>query len=231
MTPSSRLLLLPLLTAGCSTGPTLTGTWDLTTTPTSGQPTQAVVVIGKNQLTVTTPQWSFTGTKTASTLNFTSNSGNGDTPGVAAATQTSASFNAGLIPFDLGGTWTIQGGNQGGSTSFECTATVSSSEIDGSCNNVDTSGAQTLFWTGTTSKSSSASSDFGDFGGTWLNSSTSFNNGTADAPEQCQLEFGGSSISSCLTGGSFLQGITFAYDGNSISGAVAGSAEFSATLQ
>jgi hypothetical protein len=148
------------------------------------------------------------------------------------ATQTAGTFNAGIVPFDLGGSWTMQAGPKGGAPTLTCTLNVTAAEIDGACQQVSPAGP----WFGfTTQKMSAAASSFGDFGGKWLNTWT--NPGTGGGTFPCTLDFTGNSITTCAGGavngqisGSPLPGITFTYDGaNTVSGAAQGWAEYSAT--
>ena len=65
-------------------------------------------------------------------LAFTDNQTPGVTGGnfaVLTATQTAGAFNAGILPFDLGGSWTMQAGPKGGSATVTCTLNVSATEI------------------------------------------------------------------------------------------------------
>jgi hypothetical protein len=148
------------------------------------------------------------------------------------ATQTAATFDAGVIPFDLGGTWVMQIVPAGQSVVMACTLTVSPTEIDGACHMVTSDGFDFSF---TTAKTASAASSFGDFGGTWTN--TWVTPGTGGGTYPCELHFTGNSITTCTGGatngeinGSPLAGISFTYDGASTASGVAqGWAEFSAT--
>ena len=192
------------------------------------------VTVGQDSLSITSPDFTFTATRTGNVLSFTDH----DTPGeptngsVLTATQTAGTFNAGIVPFDLSGSWTMQGGPTGGSPTTTCTLTVSASEIDGACQQI--SPASTWF-SFTTTKMSAAASAFGDFGGSWNNIWTvpGMNGGTFP----CALNFSGNDISTCAGGpmngaptASPLAGITFTYDGaNTASGAAQGWAEYSAT--
>jgi hypothetical protein len=219
---------------GAATGGTsLTGTWDLVTTQdgTSGA-VPTTVAIGQDSLTVTSPEFTLTAVRTGQTLTFTDEDSPGD-PGnnvALTAIQTAASFNAGILPFDLGGSWAMQIVPAGGSPVMTCTLTVSSTEIDGACQKVTDDGFDLNF---TTKKMTSAASSLGDFGGTWMNNWE----GTGGVYYPCELDFIGNSITTCpgqvkdgeITG-SPLTGITFTYDGaNTASGAAQGWAEYSAT--
>jgi hypothetical protein len=214
----------------------LAGTWDLTTTPMgNGSGLMTTVTIGQDSLTVSSPDFLLTATRSGSALTFTDE----QTPGipnndvVLTATQTAAQFNAGVLPFDLSGSWTMQIVPTGKSTFMTCTLTVSATEIDGSCQYF---GAGTYF-TFTTAKIAAGASVLGDFGGTWNNTWVwpGANGGTFP----CKLDFTGDQITTCPGGvtsssglASPLAGITFTYDeANTISGAVQAWAEYSAARQ
>jgi hypothetical protein len=215
-------------------GGNLLGTWNLTTTPMGDTPVVTTVTIGQDSLSISSPDFTLTATRTGNALGFTDN----DTPGdpsqssVLTATQTAGTFDAGLVPFDLSGSWTMQAGPTGGSAVVTCTLDVSAAEIDGACQQVSPAGP---WFTFTTSKMSSTASGFGDLGGTWNNIWTW--PGTSGGTFPCTLDFTGNSITTCDAGpmngevaGSPLAGITFTYDGaNTVSGAAQGWAEYSAT--
>jgi len=221
---------------GTSTGPdagSLAGTWTLTLVGNAGVLT--TVTIGQDALDVTSSDFTLTATRTGNVLAFTDNQAPGVTGGdvgVLTATQTAGAFHAGILPFDLGGSWTMQAGPKGGSATLTCTLTVTATEIDGSCQNV-LAGGPAPWFTFTTKKTSPAASSLGDFGGTWTNSWTWAGTGGGTFP--CTLDFAGNSITTCDGGatdynGSPVAGITFTYDGaNTVSGAAYGWAEFSAT--
>jgi hypothetical protein len=205
----------------------LAGTWDVITSGTD----MTTLTIGQDSLMISAPSFTLTATRTGNALAFTDEQTLGD-PGdnlVLTGMQTAASFNAGIIPFNLGGSWAMQIVPAGGSTVETCTLTVGSSEIDGSCSEI-TEGFDFTF---TTAKMASAPSSFGDFGGTWLN--TWIWPGDSGGTFPCSIVFSGSSITTCPVpdGGvneSPIVGITFAYDGaNMVSGAAQGWTEFSAT--
>jgi hypothetical protein len=207
------------------------GTWNLTT---GGIVT--TVTIGQDSLSVTSPSFTLTATRTGNVLAFTDNAPP-SVPGSAAvltATQTAGTFNAGILPFDLGGSWTMQAGPKGGSPTVTCTLNVSATEIDGACQNVLPAGTAPWF-NFTTQKTSPAASSLGDFGGTWTNKWTWAGTGTGSGTFPCTLDFTGNSITTCDGGavdfnGSPLAGITFTCDGaNTVSGVAQGWAEFSAT--
>ncbi|MGO9837608.1 MAG: hypothetical protein ACLP1X_25750 [Polyangiaceae bacterium] len=221
---------------GVSTGPeagSLVGTWNLTTTEMGGGAgVLTTVTIGQDSLSITSPSFTLTATRTGNVLAFTDNAPPNfpASAAVLTATQTAANFNAGILPFDLGGSWTMQAGPKGGSATVTCTLTVSATEIDGACQNVSPAGPWFNF---TTRKTSPTASSLGDFGGTWTNAWTWA--GTMGGTYPCALEFTGNSITTCDGGatdfnGSPLAGITFTYDGaNTVSGAAQGWAEYSAT--
>jgi hypothetical protein len=192
------------------------------------------LTIGQDSLSITSPDFTLTATRTGNVLSFTDN----DPPsapsnaGVLAATQTAGTFNAGIVPFNLGGSWMMQGGPKGASPTVTCTLNVTATEIDGACQYLAPAGPWFNF---TTAKMSGAASSFGDFGGKWTNTWTWAGMGGGTFP--CALDFTGNSITTCTGGavngqvnGSPLAGITFTYDGaNTVSGSAQGWAEFSAT--
>ena len=212
-------------------GGSLAGTWNLTTTATGGSPVVTTLTIGQNSLSITSPDFTFTATRSGNVLTFTDNDPPNDptSTGVLTATQTGTSFNAGIVPFDLGGSWTMQGGPKGASATVTCTLSMSSTEIDGACQYVSPAGPWFSF---TMKKMAGAASSFGDFGGTWMNTWTS-QGGTYP----CTIEFTGDTITTCMGGamdgqlkGSPLAGINATYDcANIVSGSAQGWAEFSAT--
>jgi hypothetical protein len=201
-----------------------------------GAAVSTTLTIGQDSLSITSPDFTLTAVRTGNVLSFTDN----DPPSVPAnaasltATQTAGSFNAGVVPFDLGGSWTMQAGPKGGSTSVTCTLKVTTTEIDGSCQFVSPAGP---WFTFTTAKMNAAASSFGDFGGTWTNTWTW--SGMNGGPFPCTLDFTANGITTCTGGavngqvtGNPLAGITVSYDGaNTVSGSAQGWAEFSATRQ
>ncbi len=215
------------------------GTWDLTTTPLPGVGSGAMttLVVGQDSLTITSPDFTLTATRTGKTLAFTDEQTLGDpTDDVTlTATQTAGTFNAGIVPFDLGGSWTMQIVPAGKSVVLTCNLSVSATEIDGACQKA-TPGD---FFSFTSKKTASAASSFGDFGGTWTNNWTWAEMGGGTFP--CALDFTGPQITTCpaptgnANGNNVLQssplaGITFNYDGaNTASGTIQGWAEYSAT--
>ncbi len=213
---------------------TLVGTWTVTTTA-MGTPVVTTVTIGANSLDVTSPAFTLTASRTGQVLVFTDH----DPPGDAntaelSATQDGGAFNAGIVPFDLGGSWTLQAGPKGAAATVTCTLDVTASEIDGACQNLSPAGPWFNF---TSRKTSPASSSLGDFGGMWTNTWTW--PGTNGGVFPCSLDFTGNTITACDGGasngqvsGSPLAGITFTYDGmNTVSGSAQGWAEFAATRQ
>ncbi len=216
----------------------LAGTWTVTTTA-MGAPVVTTVTIGQDSLDITSPDFTLTATRTGPVLVFTDHDPPGDAnTAVLSATQEAGAFNAGMVPFDLGGSWTIQAGPKGAAATVTCTLNVTAAEIDGACQVVTPAGP---WFTFTTQKMSGAASSFGDFGGKWLNTWTwsavaPFTAGTFP----CELDFTGNNITTCTAAamnvmddapvGSPLAGIMFTYDGmNTVSGSAQGWAEFSAT--
>jgi hypothetical protein len=193
------------------------------------------VTIGQDSLSVTSPDFTLTAIRTGRVLAFTDNDppGNPGNTAVLTATQTAGSpFNAGIVPFDLSGSWTMQAGPKGGSATVTCTLKVSATEIDGACQNVSPAGPWFSF---ITQKMSPAVSSLVDLGGKWINAWTW--PGTTGGTFPCALDFTGNSITTCAGGaangsvnGSPLAGISVSYDGaNTLSGSAQGWAEFSAT--
>jgi hypothetical protein len=221
---------------GTTTGAmSLIGTWDLMTTPmgSTGSLT-TTVTIGQDSLMVNAAGFILTATRTGNALTFTDEQSLGN-PGnnvVLTAGQTAATFNAGILPFNLGGSWTMQIGPQGQSAVETCTLTVSATEIDGACHGVS---GPLIDFSFTTAKMTSAGSSLGDFGGTWMNEWTF--PGASGGTYPCLLTFTGNTVTTCPGGamngaikGTPLPGITFTYDGaNRASGAAQGWAEYSAT--
>jgi hypothetical protein len=216
-------------------GASLVGTWTLTTTPLGASAVATTLTIGQDSLSITSPSFTLTATRTGNVLSFTDNDPP-SAPSNAASlvgTQTAAAFNAGIVPFDLGGSWAMEAGPKGGSATVKCTLTVTSAEIDGACQSLSPASAD--WFTFTTSKMSAEASSFGDFGGRWVNTWTWQEPDAGAFP--CTLDFAGNDITTCSGGavngqvsGSPLAGITFTYDGaNTVSGAAQGWAEFSAT--
>jgi hypothetical protein len=209
----------------------LIGTWDVILGPLGATGPVTTVTVGQNSLTVNSPDFVLTATRTGSALTFTDEQtiGNPGNNAVLTATQTASPFNAGILPFDLGGSWAMQIVPAGQSTFMTCTLTVSSTEIDGACQKV----AGGFDFSFTTTKMSSAASSLGDFGGKWTN--TWIWPGTTGGSYPCELDFIGNTITTCpsvTTNKSPLTGITFTYDGASTaSGAATGWAEYSATRQ
>jgi hypothetical protein len=217
-----------------TSGNSLIGTWNLTTTSTTGtDPNATTIVIGQDSLTVTSPgNFALTAVRAGNTLAFIDEQTPGE-PGnnvTLTAMQTAASFDAGILPFDLGGTWSMQIVPAGQTTVMTCTLSVSAGEIDGACRHVTDDGFDFSF---TTKKMSSAASSFGDFGGTWLNTWTW--PGDAGGSYPCAITFSGNDITTCagvIEQGSQVTGISFTYDGaDTTSGTVQGWGEYSATRQ
>ena len=206
------------------------GTWDLTTTPIgSSAGIVSTVVVGEDSLTITSPGFNLTASRASNVLTFVDNQGGGDSSTLT-GTQTSGAFNSGIVPFDLGGAWAILAGATGSSSPGSCSLSVTSGEIDGSCD------GWFSFTSSLNATAQPTASSFGDFGGSWNNSWTWDPDG---GPYPCQLQFGGNDINTCDGGAANgevtenpLAGITFTWDGaNTISGSAQGWAEFSATRQ
>jgi hypothetical protein len=208
----------------------LIGTWDLSTTPIGSSAIPSTVIVGQDSLTITSPSFSLTAQRASNVLTLDTDAG-GDF-GTTTCTQTAAGFDAGIVPFNLGGTWAIQIGPTGGSTELSCTLSVAGTEVDGTCDD---------WFNFTTAKNPNAqtpASSFGDFGGNWTNTWVW---GEPDAGiYPCALGFAGNDINTCDGGasgaenfdGNPLAGITFTWDGaNTVSGSAQGWAEFSATRQ
>jgi hypothetical protein len=214
-------------------GASLAGTWTLNTNPTGTTPILTTVTIAQDSLDITSGDFTLTARRTGNVLTFTDNAPPATTnPGELTASQTAGTFNAGIVPFNLGGSWTMQAGPKGGSPTVSCTLNVTASEIDGSCQNL----AQASPWFSfTTQKMNAAASSFGDLGGNWTNTWT--NPGTNGGTYPCTLAFTGNSITTCPGGavngsitGNPLSGISFTYDGaHTVSGSAQGWDEFSAT--
>jgi hypothetical protein len=195
-----------------------------------GAAVHTTVTIGQDSLSITSPDFTLTAVRTGNVLAFTDNDPPSNPANAAAlsATQTAGAFNAGIVPFNLGGSWTMQAGPKGGSPTETCTLNVTATEIDGACQDLSPPGPWFHF---TTQKMSAAASSLGDFGGNWT--STWTQNGTFP----CTLDFTGNTITTCAGGavngqpnGSPLAGITVTYDGaNTVSGSAQGWAEFSAS--
>jgi hypothetical protein len=206
----------------------------MTTAMSGGGGVSTTVKIGQDSLDITSPDFTLTAVRTGKVLTFTDYESPSDPSNAAelTATQASSSFNAGILPFDLGGTWTIQAGPKGGSPTVTCTLSVSATEIDGACQDVSPARDWFAF---TTKKNASAASSLGDFGGTWTN--TWINPGASGGTFPCTIDFTGNDIQTCAGGavngsikGSPLAGIVFHYDGaNTVSGSAQGWAEFSAS--
>jgi hypothetical protein len=193
------------------------------------------VTIGQDSLMVNSPDFILNATRAGNALTFTDEQtiGNPSSNVVLTAAQTAATFNAGILPFNLGGSWTMQIGPPGQSAVETCTLTVSSTEIDGACHGVS---RPLIDFSFTTMKMTSAASSLGDFGGTWMSTWTS--PGASGGTYPCLITFMGNTITTCSGGavingavnGTPLSGITFTYDGaNKASGAAQGWAEYSAT--
>lgn len=210
----------------------LAGTWTVTTTA-MGAAVVTMVTIGQDSLDLTSPDFTLTATRTGQVLGFTDNDSPGDAnTAVLSGTQDAGAFSAGIVPFNLGGSWTIQAGPKGAPATVACTLSVSSAEIDGACQNLSPPGPWFNF---TSQKMTTAYSSLGDFGGKWTNTWTW--SGPSGGTFPCLLDFAGNGITTCDGGalngeanGSPLAGITFTYDGmNTVSGSAQGWAEFSAT--
>jgi hypothetical protein len=198
-----------------------------------GGAVSTTLTIGQDSLSITSPDFTLTAVRTGNVLSFTDNDPpNGSNAGALTATQTAGTFSAGIVPFDLGGSWTMQAGPKGGSTTVTCTLKVTAMEIDGACQFLSPAAPWFSF---TTAKTNAAASSFGDLGGTWTNTWTW--PGMSGGMFPCALDFAGKSINTCSGGatngqinGNPLAGIAFTYDGaNTVSGSAQGWAEFSAT--
>jgi len=195
-------------------GASLIGTWDVTITQTGSSTSQAVVVVGTDALNVNGNGFSFSVLRSSNELLFTDTSGS--TINVT-ATQTESSFNGGIVPFNMGGSWSITGG----SPADNCTAQIAGQQLTSSCGNASPYQDMTL------TKTSSEASVYGDFGGTWA-WTWNFQPGTTT----CALEFKDSGITQICSsdGGSALNGATtFQFNGNTVSGTAPSGVEFSAT--
>jgi|HubBroStandDraft_1064217.scaffolds.fasta_scaffold00860_8 hypothetical protein len=78
-----------------------------------------MVTIAQDSLNITSPDFTVPASRSGTALNFTDNDPPSDPPSdpgdpaVLSAIQTAGTLNAGMVPFDLGGSWTIQAGPKG----------------------------------------------------------------------------------------------------------------------
>lgn len=93
----------------------LIGTWDLLLAaqmmmPTANGGPGVTITVGQNSLAVASPGFTLMATRTGNALTFADDEepGNGGSDVALTATQTAASFNAGILPFDLGGSWAMK---------------------------------------------------------------------------------------------------------------------------
>jgi hypothetical protein len=196
-------------------GAGLPGTWDVVITPSGSSPTNAVVVIVTNSLSITATSSGspgFTLVPINSGLNVTL--GGGTDAQTATATRTAADFAGGIIPFDMGGTWNIQGG----SPPVVCNGKVGQTEIDSACSG----GSGTPPGSFTVTRNSTESSDYGDLGGAW-----SYQDPTGGV---CTIEFNGGAATSICSGAGAMDGaFTVQFNGNTVSGTAPNNVEFLAT--
>jgi hypothetical protein len=194
-------------------GAGLPGTWDLVITPSGSSPTNAVVVIATNSLGASASSSAFNLIPISSGLQVGIGTGSGAQS--ATATRNGANFAGGIIPFDMGGAWNIQGG----SPAVVCNGTVGQAVIDSTCSG---SGSGSPTGTFTATRTSTESSDYGDLGGVW---------GYQDnGGGQCTIEFkGGSATSICSAAGPMTGDFTVQFNGNTVSGTAPNNIEFLAT--
>jgi hypothetical protein len=200
-------------------GAGLPGTWDLLVTPTGSAQTQMVVAIGTNSLSITDTSSTsssapgFIIIPNGSALDITL--GSGTSAQNAIGTRNAADFAGGIIPFDLGGAWSIQGG----ATPVLCNGHVGQAEIDNSCSGGGGGSPSGAF---TVTRNSTESSDYGDLGGAW----------TFQDPGGglCTMEFKGATATSICSGAGAMNGsFTVQFNGNTVSGTAPGNVEFIAT--
>jgi hypothetical protein len=202
-------------------GSPLIGTWDLTTTPSGSGSTQSVVSVGQDQITITSSGFNFTMSRSSNVLEGSDVTGN--TIDVN-STQSAAAFDTGIIPFNLGGSWSIQGGMAGNNANVVCSLQMAANQITATCS--DSADSQDPFnFTFTQTPTQQQASSFGALGGTWSNTWTW---GQDAGTYECALDFSGQSISTCDAGGHILEDITFQLNGDTASGNAQGT-EFTAT--
>jgi hypothetical protein len=203
-------------------GSPLIGTWDLTTTPSGSGSTQSVVSVGQDQLTLTSAGFNFSLVRSGNVLQGADvTSGNTiDTN----STQSAAAFDTGIIPFNLGGTWSIQGGAAGSNPNVVCSLQMTANQTTATCSDSDDN-QDPFNFTFTQTLGQQQASSFGALGGSWSNTWTwEPDAGTYD----CVLDFAGQGITTCNGGGHILENITFQLNGDTASGNAQGT-EFTAT--
>ncbi|HEX8791045.1 MAG TPA: hypothetical protein VF765_08825 [Polyangiaceae bacterium] len=168
----------------------LTGTWDLVATSPSGGTTSGTLLLGASTFSLDIPS-------TGSSLAYSANGSTltvlwtlDGTADPIDATRAAAAMNLGIIPDDVGGTWSFSSAG----SAETCTATLAPSQVSGSCN------AYLYGWpnplpvpipgvTYTAARTQQLSSVFGDLGGTWQ---VMDNQG---GPGSCTATFQGSTFS------------------------------------
>jgi hypothetical protein len=208
-------------TLECPSSPTdLSGTWDIVGMNGSGAPEMGTISIASNVFVLTIG---------GAILSYAVQNGNlnvsytpaSDAPSLAiTTTRSAAAFSGGIMPVDLGGTWSFL---QAGTT---CTVNVGAPQIDGTCTR-NVSGAWPDFLgrpqagvTYVAHKMASGTSQFGDLSGTWLLSE----NDDTSAPN-LSVSFMGSTISA--SGGTGGGSATLSFNGNGdASGSTSGGIEY-----
>ena len=154
--------------AGCDKD--LSGTWDLYTTSLASGPVSATLVLGANGFTfaMTRGQLAYTATG-AMSASYKTRSGTRP----ITVQNTPASVNSGSFPLALGGHWTLASNHE------TCTLDVAAGTVKGNCNGrpdefnvaaddwpyIIPSPQNGLIYT--FSRTSTSTSQFGDFGGQW----------------------------------------------------------------
>ncbi len=174
----------------------LTGTWDLLATSQGGGTTSGTLVLGASTFNLDIPS-------TGSSLAYSASGSvltvlwtlDGSATSIA-TTRAAAAMNLGIIPEDVGGTWSFSS-SAGGSDS--CTVSLAASQVSGACNGYVPNWPYPLpaplpgvHYTAT--RTGQLNSVFGDLGGTWQVSDGQ------GGPGACTVTFQGSTFSSSCNG-------------------------------
>jgi hypothetical protein len=213
--------------AACPANSTdVTGTWDVVGMTSGGSPETGTISIASNVfvLSVSGAVLSYTAVNGAMTVSY--QRAPGDTVPIAAQ-RIAAASSFGIMPLDVGGTWTF---SDPAAPAHACTVNVGASQIDGTCTGSvsgwpDFLGSIAPNITYIAHKTASGTSQFGDLSGTWALDESD------DTMPTCTVTFSASTISADCSGrgvGGSAGTATLAFNGNgNASGSTSGGIEYS----
>jgi hypothetical protein len=206
-------IVICLIALGCGNnstggGTSLVGTWELAGA--MGGPAQGTLILTASHLTVNLGGDVFDlqvdGTPA---LSWTDH----NRPASISATHTGGGVNLGILPLALGGDWTFTGASGG-----QCSASLQSASIIGSCAGAGYSPLLALNRHATATRIAKLDSVFGDLGGTWT---------VSDGGGSCTITLQSATIMGSCGGG----GVSMTFGDGVVSGHTDSGGEFSARRQ